>query len=96
MTLELHDLETGEMLGSVEDRFITVGAKEGSKSYSRLREGLLRLALYGNTVGVDFNGKTPEELPEKLVAAALTATISRRGTGIHAENRIVSIGPRVA
>lgn len=93
--LEVHDAGTGEALGEVEDRFITIAVMEASKSRVRLREGLLKLALYGKAVGVDFNGKTPEDLPGLMVGGQLTATISRRGTGIHAENRIVSIGPTV-
>ncbi len=96
LSLEAHDPQTGEILGEVEDRFITIGAAESSKSHSRLREGLLRLAIYGKAIGADFNGKTPEELPALLVGETLTATVSRKGVGIHAENRIVSIGPRVA
>lgn len=91
LSLEPHS-EDGEVLGQLEDKFITLAAAPGSKHESRVREGLRRLAIYGAATGLDFEGKEPREIPEMLIGAKVKASVSRRGTGVHAENRLGAIG----
>lgn len=89
ITLETYT-DDGELLGQVEDKFITIGSKLADNK-ARVIEGLKKLAIYAQTVGVDVNGVAPDEVPGLLVGGRLKATVSRRGTGIHTENRIVRI-----
>ena len=90
IALELHDKD-GVIVGQVEDRFLAIGAVEGSKNAGRVPAGLKRLALYGNAAGVDLDGHPPDDLPALLTGAKVKAVISRRGEGIQAENAIVSV-----
>lgn len=88
--IELHN-EDGVFFASVEDKFVTIGAKPTSPHHSRLREGLKKLAIYGEAVGVDFNGVTHLEVPGMLVGRRVVALVGRRGTGVQSENRVVSV-----
>lgn len=78
----------GEVLGQVEDRFITLAAAPGSPKETRLAEGLRRLALYGAATGLSFDELTPNKIPEMLLGKRVRASISRRGVGVMAENRV--------
>ncbi len=80
----------GELLGQVEDKFITIGSKLADNK-ARVIEGLKKLAVYAQAIGVDVNGAGLDEVPGLLVGGKLKATVSRRGVGIHAENRIVRV-----
>lgn len=82
--------ESGELLGQVEGKFITIGSKVRDNK-ARVVEGLKKLAIYAQALGIDVNGAAPDELPGLLVGGKLKATVSRRGTGIHAENRIARV-----
>jgi hypothetical protein len=82
----------GEVLGQVEDRFITLAAAPGSPNETRLAEGLRRLALYGAATGLSFDELTPYEIPEMLLGKRVRASISRKGVGIMAENKVGTIG----
>ena len=84
--------QAGEVLGQVDDPFITIAAAPGTPNSNRVVEGLRRLAMYGEATVLDFDGKEPHELPEMLIGREVVATISRQGTGIHAKNRIGAIG----
>lgn len=90
IVLDVHDAD-GVVMGQVEERFVTIAAKEGSAHLGRIREGLKRLALYGRACGVDLDGVDPEEIAGVLVGRRVTAVISRYGQGVQAENRIVSV-----
>ena len=90
VTLDLHT-EDGELLGGVEDRFITLAARPGSPSFGRVREGLKRLAIYGEALDLDFNGRDAKEVPALLAGQQLVAVVSRRGNGVQAENRITTV-----
>lgn len=92
VTLDTHN-EDGELLGQVEDNFITIGARGGSPAEARLREGLKRLATYGIACAVDFNGKEPNDIPSLLIGQRVKAVVSRRGNGVQAENRVVTVLP---
>lgn len=81
----------GEVLGQVEDRFITLAAAPGSPKETRLAEGLRRLALYGAATGLSFDGLTPYEIPEMLLGKRVRASISRKGVGVMAENKVGAI-----
>lgn len=81
----------GVVLGHVEDRFITIAARDGSPHIGRVREGLKRLALYANACSVDLNGCEPREIPVRLVGKDLLVAITRRGVGVQAENCVVGI-----
>jgi hypothetical protein len=87
--------EAGEVLGQVDDPFITIAAAPGTPNFNRVVEGLRRLAMYGAATGLEFDGKEPHELPEMLIGRKVMAMVSRQGTGIHAKNRVGAIG-RVA
>jgi hypothetical protein len=84
--------EDGEVLGQIEDKFITLAAAPNSTHVSRVPEGLRKLAIYGAATGLDFDGKETREIPEMLIGAKVKASVSRRGTGVHAENRLGAIG----
>ena len=90
ITIEVHS-EDGEVLGQVEERFMTIAAKPSSPNMGRVREGLKRLALYGLATGVELDDIEPEEIPGKLVGHRIRAVISRRGTGVQAENGISTV-----
>lgn len=90
ITLEVTN-DDGEVLGQVEDPFITIAAKACSPWVGRVREGLKRLALYGIATGADLDDIEPEEIPGKLVGHRIRAVISRRGTGVQAENGISTV-----
>ena len=92
--LDIHDAD-GVVLGQVEDRFITIAARGGSPHMGRVRAGLKRLALYGAAAGADLNGCEPEEIGSHLVGKRILAVISRRGTGVQAENGVVSVKAEV-
>jgi len=90
VTLEVHD-EDGVLLGQVEEKFLTIAAKEGSPHAGRVREGLKRLALYGNAICVDLNDIDPADIPGKLIGHRIRAVIGRRGVGVQAENSISAV-----
>jgi hypothetical protein len=90
LTLDVHTAD-GEPLGSVEDRFITLAAKPSSPSLGRVREGLKRLAIYGEALDIDFNGKGAEEVPDFLEGRQVVVVVSRRGSGVQSENRITTV-----
>ncbi|MEI7601532.1 MAG: hypothetical protein WCJ41_19725 [Aestuariivirga sp.] len=90
ITIEVHS-EDGEVLGQVEERFLTVAAKPTSPHAGRVREGLKRLALYGNAIGVDLNDIDHDDILGKLVGHRIRAVIGRRGVGVQAENSISAV-----
>lgn len=90
ITLEVHDGD-GVVLGQVEEKFVTIAAKDGSPNASRVRQGLKRLALYADAVGVDLNDVEPDQIGGKLVGRRIQASISRYGVGVQAENRVVTV-----
>lgn len=92
--LDVHDAD-GVVLGQVEDRFITIAARGGSPHMGRVRAGLKRLALYGAAAGADLNGCEPEEIGSHLVGKRILAVISRRGTGVQAENGVITVKAEV-
>lgn len=95
ITLEVTN-DDGEVLGQVEERFLTVAAKPTSPHAGRVREGLKRLALYGLATGAELDEIEPEEIPDKLVGHRVRAVIGRRGTGVQAENSISTVLKAVA
>ncbi len=88
--LDLYDAD-GVVKGQVEDKFITIGAIEGSPNEGRVREGLKRLALYGNAAAVDLNDVEASDISGMLVGKRIRAVIGRRGVGVQAENSIVAV-----
>ena len=90
ITLEVTN-DDGEVLGQVEERFLTVAAKPTSPHAGRVREGLKRLALYGLATGTELDEIEPEEILGKLVGHRVRAVIGRRGTGVQAENSISAV-----
>lgn len=90
IALDVHT-ENGEVLGQVEEKFITIAARDGSRHQMRVREGLKRLALYADAVGVDLNDAEPDQIGGKLVGRRILAVISRYGVGVQAENRVVTV-----
>ena len=88
--LELHS-ENGEALGQVEDRFLTIAARPTSPNLGRVREGLKRLALYGIAADADLDNLEPTDIGGKLVGQRIRVVISRRGTGVQAENGISAV-----
>lgn len=90
ITLEVTN-DDGEVLGQVEERFLTIAAKPTSPHAGRVREGLKRLALYGIAAGVELDDIEPEEIGGKLVGHRIRAVISRRSTGVQAENGISTV-----
>ncbi len=84
--------EDGEVLGQIEDKFITLAAAPSSKHVRSVPEGLRKLAIYGAATGLDFDCREPGEIPKMVVGAKVKASVSRRGAGIHAENRLGAIG----
>ena len=90
ITLELHS-EHGEERGQVEDRFLTIAAKPNSPNLGRVREGLKRLALYGIAANADLDDVEPTDIGGKLVGQRIRVVISRRGSGVQAENGISAV-----
>lgn len=90
VALDVHDAD-GVVMGQVEDKFLTIAAREGSQYLGRVREGLKKLALYGAAAGVDLNDTEPEDIAGKLIGHRIVAVIGRYGAGVRAENRIAGI-----